>query len=492
MFQFDQKELQKDVNHEESQTSEAEVSTSIASESQHSPAADCALVGSSSQTTRVAKKKSRGLACAPSQGIARRSHCPILEGADRDSVRLAASLALDELGDPEEPILLVDLSRVSQKLAQWRRHLPRVIPHYSVKCNPDKHLLRRLQEGGCGFDCTSMEEIHRVLSIGAAPEDVVFSHPVKLRSHLRFAKTKNVPLMSFDNEAELRKIAAEFPAAKLLLHLAAEDASEQSSMSLKFGARRRDWASLLSVARDLGLNVVGASCHVGSRCEERGSLEKMLSDAADVFTLASERGFTMSMLDIGSSFPSDVLDSSAFEEFGTKLSEQLERRFPRGDFPSLRIIARPGRLFARSCANLLTKVLAKAEAKQSSDSRNDDCTEKNELTFWYHLNDGLYGSFNCVFYDQAVVTPELLLTATLERSDRLNRPCSIFGPTCEAFDVVMKEHVMPELQEGDWLLWRNMGAYTSASGSKVSGFPQPKVWYYDGAGLMANWNISER
>ncbi|CAE8732644.1 unnamed protein product, partial [Polarella glacialis] len=46
------------------------------------------------------------------------------------------------------------------------------------------------------------------------------------------------------------------------------------------------------------------------------------------------------------------------------------------------------------------------------------------------------------------------------------------------FDVVLEKHVMPELDEGDWVLWRSMGAYTSAAGSRFNGFPKAKCWYY--------------
>lgn len=57
-------------------------------------------------------------------------------------------------------------------------------------------------------------------------------------------------------------------------------------------------------------------------------------------------------------------------------------------------------------------------------------------------------------------------------------PCALFGPTCDGFDVVLEKHSMPELEEGAWILWRNMGAYTSAAGCKFNGFALPKPWYY--------------
>jgi ornithine decarboxylase len=289
--------------------------------------------------------------------------------------------------------------------------------------------------------------------------------------------------MSFDNEAELHKIAAVYAEAKLLLRIVCEDSMAQCPMSLKFGAQHRDCAALLSVARDVGLDVVGISFHVGSGCKDPTSFEKALSDAGEIFALATSLGFSMKLLDIGGGFPGARADNSVdFKDIAKVISDQLKRQFSADRFPDLRIIAEPGRFFASSCASLLTKVFAKSEVHED---------DQGESSFRYYVNDGLYGSFNCVLYDHASVMPEICSSKTRDAPLGPDRHCCIFGPTCDGFDVVMKEHAMPELQEGDWLLWRDMGAYTSAAGSKFNGFSQAKVWYYDD-GLVANWNISER
>jgi hypothetical protein len=71
------------------------------------------------------------------------------------------------------------------------------------------------------------------------------------------------------------------------------------------------------------------------------------------------------------------------------------------------------------------------------------------------------------------VYPELLEEKTCP-----DMPCVIFGPTCDGFDVILEKYTMPELDEDDWLLWRNMGAYTSAAGSTFNGFEKAVPWYY--------------
>ena len=59
--------------------------------------------------------------------------------------------------------------------------------HTAVKANNDPLLLSLFVSFGMGFDCASGEEIQQVLKLGALPDSIVFAHPWKMSSHLRFA-----------------------------------------------------------------------------------------------------------------------------------------------------------------------------------------------------------------------------------------------------------------------------------------------------------------
>lgn len=54
------------------------------------------------------------------------------------------------------------------------------------------------------------------------------------------------------------------------------------------------------------------------------------------------------------------------------------------------IIAEPGRYFVASAYTLICKIHAKREARLPNGKL---------LTKMYYLNDGVYGSFNCILYD---------------------------------------------------------------------------------------------
>jgi len=52
----------------------------------------------------------------------------------------------------------------------------------------------------------------------------------------------------------------------------------------------------------------------------------------------------------------------------------------------------------------------------------------------------------------------------------------VFGPTCDALDVVsLADQLPPDLQLGDLLYSENIGAYSHASSTHFNGFPPAKV-----------------
>lgn len=102
----------------------------------------------------------------------------------------------------------------------------------------------------------------------------------------------------------------------------------------------------------------------------------------------------------------------------------------------------------------------------------------------YYLNDGLYGSFNCLLFDHAVVPEPVILRkgqSLNEDSTKLGKAqkCTIFGPTCDGFDLISDTMQMPQLHIGDHLLFPNMGAYTTAASSTFNGFGAASCFVYE-------------
>jgi len=55
--------------------------------------------------------------------------------------------------------------------------------------------------------------------------------------------------------------------------------------------------------------------------------------------------------------------------------------------------------------------------------------------------------------------------------------CSIWGPTCDSIDCILKECRLPDMDIGEWIIFRDMGAYTLSVGSSFNGMPKPTCYY---------------
>lgn len=59
------------------------------------------------------------------------------------------------------------------------------------------------------------------------------------------------------------------------------------------------------------------------------------------------------------------------------------------------------------------------------------------------------------------------------------RTC-VGGGTCDSGDFILKNCIMPELEIGDFLIFRNMGSYTKACAIDFCGIKLPETIYVSG------------
>lgn len=117
---------------------------------------------------------------------------------------------------------------------------------------------------GVNFDCASLEEIQLILGLGIDPSRIIFAHPCKSVSALKFASQHGIGVTTFDNLDELDKVKAHCPDMGLLLRIFAQDVGAKVSLGDKFGAPWDATDGLLEKAKRLRLNILGISFHIGA------------------------------------------------------------------------------------------------------------------------------------------------------------------------------------------------------------------------------------
>lgn len=374
-----------------------------------------------------------------------------------------------------EAFYIAEIGELFKKFKNFKTLLPRVQPFYAVKSNNNKVMLKTLEFLGTNFDCASAEEIRQVLAMGISPERIIYANPCKMEEHISFAYENNVNCMTFDNVDELVKIKENHHNSSLLLRIRVDDSMSSCPFGLKFGVSSGDTKALLLKAHELGTNIVGVSFHVGSGCGDPNAYLYALKQAREVFDEANEIGFNMQIIDIGGGFPGhEAKGAIKFEKFADAINEGLSKYF---SSPEIKIIAEPGRYFSSSFFSLVTTITSKREVLKSDGTKS----------FMYYINDGVYGSFNCLIFDHMELPSPMYgiydeSSKKFTFSDREKLAplykCSIWGPTCDSMDVLSKSVDYPELKIGDRLFFSNMGAYTLAAATCFNGFAPPKVFYH--------------
>ncbi|XP_052077878.1 ornithine decarboxylase-like [Mytilus californianus] len=373
-----------------------------------------------------------------------------------------------------------NLGDIIRKHRHWQEYFPRVEPFYAIKCNDVEPVIRILADMGLSFDCASKIEIQKILDLGVDPSRIIYANTFKQPSFLKFAAENCVSLMTFDCEDELTKIKKVYPEAKLVLRISPQSNYKvKFHLGRKFGCHPLRASELLQVAMKLKLNVIGVSFHVGSGCLETGAFEAAIEQSRKVFDIGLAMGFNMHLLDIGGGFPGqkiqNVETNITFEEIARVANKSLDKYFPGND---VRIIAEPGQYYVASAftvaVNIITKKIVMDDeiVQPNSTECVDDPTTQNEPVRMYIINDGIYGCFFACFVD-----PRCYVPSHFKSIDEELYNSTIWGPTCDALDLIIDNVKLPELSTGDWIYFKDMGAYSFPNISSFNNMPRVKEFY---------------
>jgi len=359
----------------------------------------------------------------------------------------------------ERAFYLIDLGEIIKSFSRWISLLPNVKPYYAVKCNPNIAILDALSTLGANFDCASQAEIKTIIELTNDPSRIIFANPCKMSSQIRYARANDVDLMTFDCEEELYKIKLYHPYAKLILRIAVDDSKSLCKFNSKFGCKINQVEELLKITKTLKLNVCGISFHVGSGCSSADSFYNALKDCKDATEIAKKLDVVISIIDIGGGFPGVNVDVR-FEDIALKINKGMSDFFQDElESKSIQFIAEPGRYFAQKTHTLVLNVIGKKVIKEENDNNN---------LIIYYLNDGIYGSFNCITYDHQ----HPIILPFNERDGKLLKS-KIYGATCDSMDMIGDNIMLPDLSIGEWVYVENFGSYTVASSSEFNGIQKP-------------------
>lgn len=373
---------------------------------------------------------------------------------NRDKVFKLERESVEKLAEKYgSPLLVLSLKQIEANYMCLKTYMPRARVFYAIKANPHPEILKTMIKLGSSFDVASDGEIRTLHNMGVEGERLIYANPVKTTGGLQACRECGVSKMTFDSASEIEKIRAICPDATVLLRLRIDNSSAHVDLNKKFGAARENALDLMLKAKEAGLDMAGIAFHVGSQTVSADPYLHGLDIARELFEEAAAAGLKLRILDIGGGFP---IPEPKVRFNLPEMLKQINARLDE-DFPGIDVWAEPGRYICGTAVNLITSVIGVNERGGQP---------------WYFLDEGLYGTFSGVIFDQW----DFKLISFKEGEERV--AATFAGPSCDSLDIMFRGKMTVPLEVGDLLLVPSCGAYTSASATTFNGFSKAQfvVW----------------
>ena len=354
---------------------------------------------------------------------------------------------------PQHPVLCFSQDILSAQTARFLAGFPGEVT-YAVKANDCAQVLSTLVRTGLRvFDVASLEEM-AIVRAQCADAELHYHNPVKSRLEIENAYRRyGVRQFAFDDAGELAKLQQICSPVDttLVVRFRLEDSHAVHDFSSKFGASQTEAVTLLRAAHDAGFTTA-LTFHPGSQCFNPESYSQHIAAAAKISLAA---GVPLASLNVGGGFPATYAQNDLppletyFETIKSAASIHFKRNLPP-------LVCEPGRALVGSCMSLLVAVKHVRPASGE-----------------VFLQDGIYGTL--MEFSQTNLRPAVRL---LRNGTECLAPAAfqIYGPTCDPLDRLPGTYELPsDVQEGDYLEFATMGAYSTATSTRFNGYGDVKI-----------------
>lgn len=366
------------------------------------------------------------------------------------------SLLAETLGTPAYVYSAATLRRHARAMQAPFKKRPHLLC-YAVKANSNLAILDLLREEGFGFDIVSGGELYRVLKAGADPKTVVFSGVGKTLDEIDEALRAGILLFNAESEEELVMIdeVARFRKKRARVGLRINPDVDPKTHKYvatglrdsKFGIPRSRAREAYRLAKSLpGLDVVGLDCHIGSQLTEIAPFVEAVQRLRILIDELKSDGVEIRYLDLGGGLGITYSDEAPPDPkaYGTAINEAL------GDL-DVTLILEPGRVLVGNAGVLLSSVVLTKEAETKRFVVTD--AAMNDL-----LRPALYEAHHEI--------------EPVDRPRAKKAAVDVVGPVCESGDFLARDRELPELQRGDLVAIRSVGAYGFSMSSNYNSRPR--------------------
>jgi diaminopimelate decarboxylase len=327
---------------------------------------------------------------------------------------------------------------------------------FACKTNASGQILKILAKQGAGADTTSGGEIFRCLKAGFNPSKIVYAGVGKTAEEIEYALKSKILMFnveSFEELEAINKIAGKLKTkAKIAFRVNPNVDPDTHSYIVtgkkgtKFGIPYEEaFEAYLIASKMKNIQAVSVHTHIGSQILEVAPFKLTAMKIKKLTDKLEKAGIRLEYINCGGGLGIEYTEKDKALSPKQLLSE-IFQLFPKDK----KFIFEPGRSIVANAGHLIAKVIYR---KISGD--------KNFLITDAGMNDLIRPTLYEAYHE---IIPVKKTSAKKMKTD-------IVGPICESGDFMGKDRMLPYLNQGEFLLIKNAGAYGAAMSSNYNARP---------------------
>ena len=350
------------------------------------------------------------------------------------------------------PLYIYEADKIKsqfKRLSNAFKNVEKLRINYAVKALSNISILKLMKKLGSGIDTVSIQEVKLGIKAGFNSNRIIFTPNGVNISEIEEVSKLGVQI-NIDNLSILESFGNKYPKTPVCIrinpHVMAGGNSNISvgHIDSKFGISIHQIPHLMRIVKNTNMNINGVHMHTGSDILD-----------IDVFLHASEILFdtaknfkNLEFIDFGSGFKVPYKNGDIetnIDELGEKLSLKFNS-FCKDYGKNLTLAFEPGKFLVSEAGSFIAKVNV---IKQTTST----VFAQIESGFNHLIRPMLYGSYHEIY--------------NLSNPNGRERFYSVVGYICET-DTFGSNRKISEINEGDYLLFKNAGAYCQSMASNYN------------------------
>ena len=328
---------------------------------------------------------------------------------------------------------------------------------FAVKSNTNINIIKEIKKFGLGADVVSLGELMIAIKAGINRKKIVFSGVGKTSQEISYAIDKNILLINAESKSEIKEIDKIAKLKKKNVNIGIRlnpntDAKTLSQISTgkrenKFGVNEKIFYELVNYCKkSKNINLKCLSVHIGSQILDYRPYEKMLKM---INKIINKVNYKFQFIDLGGGMGISYSKNQKklnYTRYNIAIKKFLKKH-------KSKIIFEPGRSIIGNTGALISKIIY---------------IKKNDKKNFVILDTGMNDLMRPALYNASHN-----ILPSFKKNKKSKKTYEFVGPICETTDKFATLKKFQELNEKDYIVICDVGAYGMSLSSNYNVRPKP-------------------